>query len=163
MDITNITGYNQPIQDQYAQQPQPQFQGQTPLLNAIDWLLSSPSIPIALRKQFYALWENVIFGNYSENDIKYLMSKFREWAIMLKWYIPEQRWGNILSYRDVGDESPIIESDLNMLLNNLEQLFYINLTRGKGGFTVKELTTIRTFYTQRSEDQMQPRKRFSIF
>jgi len=121
---------------------QPLYLPQPPLLQVLDWLLSSPSIPLDLRKQFYVLWENVVFGNYSEKDIKFLMSKFREWCILLTWYIPEQKWGNILVFHDEDGREPL-KIDLNILLNSLEQLYYINLTRGKEGFTVKELTTLR--------------------
>ena len=137
--------------------PTTTYQGEPQLLKALDWLLSAPSIPIALRKQFYALWENTIFGNYEEKDIKFLMSKFREWCILLKWFIPEQRWGNQLSYAD-PDSLIEVNYDLNTLLNNLESLYFINLTRGRDGFTVKEMTTVRSVYNTQEE----PKKKRGI-
>jgi hypothetical protein len=105
--------------------------------------LNSPSIPISMRQQFFVLWENVMFGNFLEKDMLFLMSKFREWCILLEWYIPEQRWGNILVYSTDLDDSQL-KMDLNLLLNMLEQLYFIQLTRGRGGFTVKELNTARS-------------------
>jgi hypothetical protein len=124
---------------------QPMYQQPTALMQSLDWLVSSPSIPLVMRRQFFMLWENVIFGNYEKIDIMYLMSKFREWCLMLLWYVPEQKWGNILQYQDAGDDNSKMEMDLNLLLNMLTQLYFINLTRGKDGFTVKEMTTSRTF------------------
>lgn len=126
----------QPMMTTYPSMP-------APLLQALEWLLATPSIPIVLRKQFFVLWESVIFGNYDEKDRKFLGSKFREWEIELMWYIPEQKWGNILDYKDEDKDAISLQMDLNMLLNMLEELFYINLTRGKDGFTVKELNTNR--------------------
>lgn len=117
----------------------------TPLMQALDWMLASPSIPLILRKQYFMLWENVVFGNYDIRDIKFLMSKFREWTILLCWYIPEQKWGNILVYEDLDETATTLELDLNLLLNMLQQLYYIQLTRGKEGFTVREMNTMRTF------------------
>lgn len=138
---------NVPTIGRVGQQPTPQqkpyYKMTPPLLNAVEWLLSTPSIPLAMRNQFYVLWETVVFGNYNEKDILRLMSKFREWCIMIKWFIPEQRWGNIYSFRDDKGKSEVMRMDLNMLLNTLHQLYFVNLTRGKEGFTVKELTTTR--------------------
>jgi hypothetical protein len=136
----------QPIQQQpliYA----PTSPTSTALPQAISYLLDNPSIPLTMRKQFFVLWENVIFGNYTERDIAFLMSKFREWCILTLWYIPEQRWGNILSYQDGDDKTSNITVDLNLLLNMLGQLYYINLTRGREGFTVKEMGTTRSIVT----------------
>lgn len=134
----------------------------TPLMQALDWLLASPSIPLSLRKQFYVLWESVIFGNYNERDMKFLMSKFREWCLLLLWYIPEHKWGNILVFQDAGD--PIkIEFDLNLLLNTLEQIYYINLTRGKDGFTVKEMTTQRIIGKSEAEEAKSKQAVLRIF
>ena len=135
-----------------------QYMPQPPLIQVVDWLLSSPSIPLTMRKQFYALWESVVFGNYEEKDIKLLYSKFREWCILFKWYIPEQKWGNILEYIDT-DISEKFETDLNLLLNMLEQLYYINLTRGREGFTVKELTTFRNITQSRYSEEVPQKKR----
>ena len=85
------------------------------------------------------------------------MSKFREWCILLKWFIPEQRWGNQLSYAD-PDSPTEVTYDLNTLLNNLESLYFINLTRGRDGFTVKEMTTVRSVYNTQEE----PKKKRGI-
>ena len=79
------------------------------------------------------------------------MSKFREWCLLMLWYIPEQKWGNLLVYHEGEDDTERLELDLNLLLNTLEQLYYINLTRGKGGFTVRELNTSRAI--SRTEPQ----------
>lgn len=115
-----------------------------PLIQALSYLLQNPSIPLMMRRQFFMLWENVIFGNFDKRDRLFLMSKFREWCILLKWYIPEQKWGNVLVYEDTGEPESRLEMDLNLLINTLTHLYYINLTRGKEGFTVKEMTTIRS-------------------
>ena len=116
-----------------------------------------------MRRQFFMLWENVVFGNYEEMDIKYLMSKFREWTILLQWYIPEQKWGNVLVYQDAGDENSKMEIDLNLLTNMLTQLYFINLTRGKDGFTVKEMTTSRSFANLGSPSDGKPIKQIRVF
>jgi len=116
-----------------------------------------------MRKQFYVLWESVVFGNFEDKDIKFLHSKFREWCIMFKWYIPEQKWGNLLEYMD-ADVNEVFETDLNLLLNMLEQLYYINLTRGREGFTVKELTTFRNIQKSSYEEELkQKRKGWHLF
>jgi len=145
-----------PIQTTQPTSQQPTYRLSPPLMEALQWLLANPSIPLSLRKQFFVLWENVVFGNYSERDIKFLMSKFREWCILVKWYIPEQQWGNILEYHD-DDGSSVIRVDLNILLNTLEQLYFIQLTRGKGGFTLKELNTMRGII--RSEEKEEEAKK----
>ena len=140
----------------YQPYPLP-YQTQPPLAEAIKYILESPSIPLVMRRQFFTLWENVIFGNYTDRDILLLMSKFREWCIMLKWFIPEQRWGNVMVYEDEGDINSRITLDLNMLINELIQLYYINLTRGRDGFTVRELNTIRSFSKTDREDSSSKR------
>lgn len=117
------------------------YQTQEDQFNVIQHLLQTPDIPLDLRNQFYQLWNNVIFGNFEDKDIKFLMSKFREWTILLKWEIPEQHWGNRLSFED--EDGRQLSMDLNRLINMLEQLFFINCTRGKEGFTTKELNTRR--------------------
>lgn len=152
-----------PIPIPQKTQAQPVYRQPTALLTAMNYLLDSPSIPLSMRRQFFMLWENVIFGNYSEKDVLYLMSKFREWCIMLQWFIPEQKWGNIITYFDEG--SPIqIKLDLNMLINQLNQLYFINLTRGKDGFTVKEMTTMRSFIRSDSgEAPSKSKKQLRLF
>ena len=125
-------------------QSHPIFQSQQRMLQAVEYILSNPSIPMSLKNNFYVLYENVIFGNYDDFDRKMLMSKFREWCILLKWAIPEQQWGNKQVFPDDAGEFER-KIDLPVLLNELYQLYYIQLTRGKGGFTIKELGTQRTF------------------
>lgn len=104
------------------------------------------------------LWENVTFGNYDDKDILRLRSKFREWCILLMWFIPEQQWGNI--QRFVSDDGGSqLRMDLNLLLNSLDQMYYIQLTRGKDGFTVRELNTLRTKNTIATEEEKEGKKR----
>ena len=152
------------MSEQGASQGSPQgaqYQQISPLLQVADWILQSPSMPLELRTQFYALWETTIFGNYNEKDIKFLMSKFREWSIFFKWFIPEQRWGNLITYTDPELPRPITV-DINMLLNTLESLYYINLTRGREGFTIKELTTIRSIMRSKYEEEINANKKRGV-
>jgi len=137
----------------YMPQQHPQYNPQTQLLQAVDWLISNPTIPLALKKQFFVMWENIVFGNYEQRDILFLMSKFREWSILVKWYIPEQQWGNVHSFESDEEDGLNLEMDLSTLLNMLEQLYFIQLTRGKEGFTTKELTTYRNIIKGESEQQ----------
>lgn len=143
--------------------PQPLVQSNipAPIVQMLDSLLNSPSIPLDFRKQFYVLWETVIFGNYSEKDIKYLMSKFREWCLLMLWYIPEQEWGGILDYKDTEIDAPF-RVDYNLLFNTLEQLYFINLTRGKNGFTLKEINTSRSYMFNKPED-VEVKKEIRLF
>jgi len=156
---------SQPTQAQptYAPAITVPYQTQAPLVEAVKYILENPSIPLSMRRQFYVLWENSVFGNYTERDILLLMSKFREWAIMLKWFIPEQKWGNVIIYEDIGDANSRITQDLNMLLNTLYQLYYINLTRGKDGFTVRELNTVRSFTQTGSEPNYNKKRELRLF
>lgn len=140
----------------------PSYIQKTPLMQSMDWLLSNPSVPLSLRKQFFVLWENVVFGNYDDKDRKFLMSKFREWCILLIMYIPEQKWGNIQEFADDENIEPL-KFDLNLLINQLEQLYYIQLTRGKEGFTVKEMTTIRNKTSTTLEDETHKKKGLRLF
>jgi hypothetical protein len=151
-----------PIPTQQSQTPQISYQPPTALLNALQYLMELPSVPIAMRQQFYVLWENVIFGNFSAKDILYLMSKFREWCILLQMYIPEQKWGNLISFQDTTETTPI-NLDLNLLLNTLTQLYFINLSRGKEGFTVKELTTMRSFIKTGGEESEKEKRELKLF
>lgn len=116
------------------------------------------SIPLSLRSKFYTFWNNIILGNYNERDINWLMLKFAEWRIQFLWYIPDTYWNNAQDFKgdptDKGD-TPDISLDLNMLLNSLEQLFFINLTRGRDGFTMKWLRTGRGIVETQTE---QPKK-----
>jgi len=145
-----------PVEQQ--KQPQVAYQPPTALLGALQYLMELPSVPISMRQQFYVLWENVIFGNFNDKDILFLMSKFREWCILLQMYIPEQKWGNLIQFKDTEETQPI-NLDLNLLLNTLTQLYFINLSRGKDGFTVKELTTMRSFLKTESPEEVKGKKR----
>jgi hypothetical protein len=130
----------------------PQFQQpQKNPQDVMEMLLSAPSIPLSLRQEYFVLWEIIPSGNYDAYDIQWLMLKFEEWAILLEWYIPEQRWGNVLNYK--GDMSTDINIDLSVLLNQLKQLYFVQLTRGKEGFTVKEIGTRRAFVEQRDASE----------
>lgn len=122
-----------------ASLPQEIFQQQDEVLNLMDHLLSTPDVPLELRKEYYVLWNMVIFGNYERKDMDLLNLKFKEWCIYLKWHIPEQKQGNLFSFKDNPEEPAAIVTDLNQLLSWLEQIFYIQLTRGRDGFTLKEL------------------------
>lgn len=136
----------------------PQFQNpQKSPQDVMEMLLSAPSIPLSLRQEYFVLWEIIPSGNYDNYDISWLMLKFEEWAILLQWYIPEQRWGNILQYK--GDMAGDINIDLSVLLNQLKQLYFVQLTRGKEGFTVKEIGTRRAFVRQDSGSE-QPKGGF---
>jgi hypothetical protein len=120
------------------------YQMPTQMRNAIDWLLENPSIPLAMRQSFIFLWEVVPFGNYGETDIAYLMSKFREWRENVIWITNEYDQGNPQEFPG-DDGGPGRSINFNVLFNELEQLYFINLTRGKEGFTVREMNTARSF------------------
>ena len=118
------------------------------------------SIPLSLRSQFYTFWNNIILGNYTERDIGWLMLKFDEWKIQFLWYIPDTFWNNSQDFE--GDsteqgESEGISIDLNMLLNSLSQLFFINLTRGRDGFTMKWLRSSRGIVENSTESSKKTR------
>lgn len=112
----------------------------------VNQIFTDFSIPLDLRQQFYVFWNNIILGNYTVRDIEWLMLKFNEWRIHLLWYIPDTKWNNAQVFKgdstETGDGANIT-IDLNMLLNSLEQLFFINLTRGRDGFTMKWLNSKR--------------------
>ena len=138
-----------------AQVPEQIYQQDTQLFDITKHLLADLSIPLSLRNQFYIFWSNVIFGNYQNRDIAFLMLKFKEWKIFFLWYIPDIKWNNVLEY--AGDSTmegndPDISMDLNMLLNSLEQIYFINLTRGRGGFTVKWLQTKRNMLSSNKDE-----------
>ena len=122
----------------------------------LDWLVANPSVPLSLRRQFHALWEIVPFGNYTEKDIQRLLIKFREWCILFLWYIPDDEWDRIRRFES-DDATGDIEMDTSLLLNTLEQLFYIQLTRGREGFTVKEINTSRVGIAKPESEK--PKKR----
>ena len=133
-----------------AQVPEQIYQQDTQLFDITKHLLADLSIPLSLRNQFYIFWSNVIFGNYQNRDIAYLMLKFKEWKIFFLWYVPDIKWNNIMSFAgDITEEGTEenLSMDLNMLLNSLEQIYFINLTRGRGGFTVKWMQTKRNMLT----------------
>lgn len=114
--------------------------------DAVEWILSSPSIPLDMKQEFWVLWENGPLSNFHGNDIPVLMAKFEEWSIMLLWSIPEPEWGEIKRYRDTPDgERETITMDLNRLINSLWSLYFMNLSRGREGFTLKELRGSRVW------------------
>lgn len=112
---------------------------------------------------FFVLWEDAKLGNYEGDDIQLLMYMFDEWAMLLKWYIPEQRWGNILIYRDTPDDPVELEMDLSILISTLRQMYYINLTKGREGFMVKEMNTQRAFTSTKEEQIMNQNKKMRLF
>lgn len=105
--------------------------------NIIDWFLSLPSVPLSLRQQFIAFWEMLPLGNYDKNDIERLRIKFRGLLLDILMTIPDREWNSILTFEGLAEGEKDLEMDLNTLFDILEQAFYIQLTRGKGGFTAK--------------------------
>lgn len=154
---------NPSILMQQAQQPQQKYAPTPPLLNALEWLLNNPSIPLSLRKQFFVLWEIVPFGNYDEMDIKRLLLKFREYCIFMTWYMPDHKWGKTLDFKADTESEENIQTDLNMLFNMLYELYYVQLTRGKQGFTVKEMTTLRSINRFGAEEEQDKKKGVRLF
>lgn len=137
-------------QTQNVSQPA-QYVSKPPLMDIMGWLLNLPSIPLSLKDQFFMLWELAPFSNLNENkDIPLLMAEFDIWCDYFMWSIPDIYWGNVLEFaRDNNtnanialDEKPI-SMDINMLLSMLRQAYYMQLSRAKDGFTVKEAGTIR--------------------
>lgn len=153
----------------------PQYQTQTPLVQMSDWLLSNPTIPLNFKKEFYVLWEIAVFGNYSELDIKRLMLDFEEWTIFKKWSTPDHQWGNLLEYQSVDNVSVDADNtvkelmskdivlDMNLLFNILRQLYFIQLSRGKNGFTLKEINSVRSIFNNASEEEPTKKKKISLF
>jgi len=94
----------------------------------------------------------VALANLNDRDIAYQMSKLREWLIDLQWSIPEQRWGIKMEIRDEKGRVVWI-GDFNLLKTTLEQMFYLQLTRAKGGMTLKELNTSRFVSSIRGEQE----------
>lgn len=135
------------------------FRSSEERLGALEWLMETPSIPLQLRQQFFALWEMVVFGNYSEHDIARLQSYFREYLILIQWYIPEQEWGNTIDYEN-GNSEIGMSLDLTLLISMLYQTYYIQLTRGKGGFTLKEINTAREVLKKETEKTKGDKKWF---
>lgn len=163
-----------PGMQQAAPAKAPQYQSTPPLLQMVDYILSSPSIPSQMRVQFYALWEMPILGNFDMMDRSRLMLRFKEWCILFMMHIPDNQWGNLIVYKDMagaelntatgemtgGNE---LSMDLNLLLNLLEQAYYINLTRGKEGFTLKELATIRNAFRNEAPQENIQKKGWRMF
>ena len=154
---------NVPQSSYSFQQPQsPQYQSQPPLINMIDWLLELPSVPLSLKNQFFMLWELPVFSNLDAMDIQRLLLKFKEWTILYKWYVPDRRWCNKKSFSDpTNPEAEKLDMDLNMLFNLLYQAYYMQLTRGKSGFTVREMTSTRQII--KSENEEEKKKKWSLF
>lgn len=153
-----------------GQQPQvPQYQTTPPLMNMIDWLLELPSVPLSLKNQFFMLWELPVFSNLDVMDIQRLLLKFKEWTILFKWYVPDRRWCNTQSFSDtekIDSDSDInrtvkLDMDLNMLFNLLYQAYYMQLTRGKNGFTVREMTSVRQII--KGENEEEKKKKWTLF
>ncbi len=169
-DALNVAAQQSVSKQMYAQQ--------TPLLQAVDWLLANPSIPLDFRKQFYVLWEIAVFGNFDEMDIKILRLKFKEWCILMKWHVPDHQWGNTISFENTDQKVSTINPDgtvseqnnaggssnmvldYNLLFNMLEQMYIVQLSRGKDGFTVKEMTSSRSIV--RGEGSLEPQKKKGI-
>ncbi len=149
------------------QQQMPQFQTTPPLLNMIDWLLELPSVPLSLKNQFFMLWELPVFSNLDAMDIQRLLLKFKEWTILFKWYIPDRCWCNVQSFSDTvkvnsqSSKTVKLEMDLNMLFNLLYQAYYMQLTRGKNGFTVREMTSVRQII--KGENEEEKKKKWTLF
>jgi len=103
----------------------------------IQWFLSFPSVPLNLRKQFMAFWEMLPLGNYDERDIRKLEVKFNGWILDFLMSIPDVEWNSVFRFRGQGIGEADLEMDLNTLFSTLRIIFYIQLTRGKGGFTAR--------------------------
>lgn len=144
------------------QQPQsPQYQSSPPLINMIDWLLELPSVPLSMKNQFFMLWELPVFSNLDAMDIQRLLLKFKEWTILFKWYVPDRRWCNRKSFSNPEDSKAELDMDLNMLFNLLYQAYYMQLTRGKNGFTVREMTSTRQIIQGEYEEEKN--KKWTLF
>lgn len=166
----NTTPDSQPT----VQAKAPQYQNTPPLLQMVDYILTSSSVPSQLRVQFYALWDLPILGNFDAMDRSRLMLKFKEWSILLLMHIPDHEWGNLKVYKDMDGAQLDTETgkmmggnelsmDLNLLLNLLEQAYYINLTRGKDGFTLKELATMRSVFRSETTQENSQKKSWRLF
>lgn len=132
-------------------------------MSPLQVLVNSPSIPLELKKKFFVLWEESKLGNYEGDDMELLMYMFDEWAMLLRWNIPEQRWGNITVYKDTPHDPVKIPMDLTLLISTLRQIYYINLTKGREGFMVKEMNTQRAFSSSREEQVAQDKRKMKLF
>ena len=103
----------------------------------VNWFLSFPSVPLHLRKQFISFWEMLPLGNYDSNDIKRLEVKFNGWVLDFLMSIPDEEWNSVFKFKGQGVNEINLEMDLNTLFSTLKIIFYIQLTRGKGGFTAR--------------------------
>lgn len=107
----------------------------------IQWLLTSPTIPFTMRKEFFMLWENISTANLNETEIVMLMFDFREWAINYIMSMPEDEHGNRMDYRDDPNGHVMLRTDLVRLLVMLRSLLRVQLSKGRDGFTVKMMRT----------------------
>jgi len=128
-----------------------------PSPDIIDWFLSLPSVPLSLRQQFLAFWEMLPLGNYDKTDIERLRLKFRGLLLDILMTIPDEEWNTILNFEAQAEGEKEIEMDLNSLFNMLEIVFYIQLTRGKSGFTAK----LMAGHPLKEEDEKP--KKFTLF
>lgn len=126
-------------------------------------------MPLSLKNQYFMLWELPVFSNLDAMDIQRLLLKFKEWTILFKWYVPDRRWCNTQSFSDSFDSKNsknskkeiTLDMDMNMLFNMLYQVYYMQLTRGKSGFTVREMTSTRQIIKGESEEEK--KKKWTLF
>lgn len=142
-------------------QPRNNYQLNTPLVQIVDYLLTTPSVPEELRREFFVFWEMTVLGNFDQHDIDSLYLKFRGWCNHLLMTTPDCEWSNRLVFKDRSGSAAVLQElpdgsvievassgneicmDLSMLIDQLDIAFSVQLTRGKDGFTTKELTTVR--------------------
>ena len=117
-------------------------------------------MPLSLKNHFFMLWELPVFSNLDAMDIQRLLLKFKEWTILFKWYIPDRRWCNTQSFSD-SEKTEKLDMDLNMLFNLLYQAYYMQLSRGKNGFTVREMTSTRQII--KGENEEEKKKKWTLF
>ena len=128
-----------------------------PSPDIIDWFLSLPSVPLSLRQEFLAFWEMLPLGNYDKTDIERLRLKFRGLLLDILMTIPDEEWNTILNFEAQAEGEKEIKMDLNSLFSMLEIVFYIQLTRGKSGFTAKLMAGHPL-----KEEEIKPKK-FTLF
>jgi len=100
------------------------------------YLLSHPSVNEELKKSFLVFWEMLPLGNYTERDIAILRNEFEQYIILMLMEIPDDEWG--ASFKVAGEEFT-----LSHMIELLRICFYVQLTRGRLGFTMKEMGTVR--------------------
>ena len=105
--------------------------------NVIDYFLTLPSVPLSLRKRFLSFWEMVPLGNYDKDDIRKLEVTFNGLLLDMLMSIPDEEWNTVFKFKAKAANEQEMEMDLNSLFSTLKIAFYIQLTRGKKGFTAK--------------------------